>query len=157
MSNDAKSWSETAQTNASGGVGEHQHFRHDATDETTAGTFKARTVGQDVNVDERFSVENADRSAFGFWNVKRTDLEAQSTDLEARMFTRRNENIDAERRRMREDELHNMHMRHTEAEHAQRMRHADFQVTALSGVTAAMVDALSENIAGKVCERLKKG
>ena len=115
---------------------------------------------KDTGTDERYEVESADRSGVTWLNSKRTYDLHQSVDLAEMLATSKHraktDSVDArtaEQTLLHQSKLNGMEIEFARAEHSQRLRHADFQVTALAAVTKEMIDTISDRVIAGVCAR----
>lgn len=136
----------------------------------TAGSFQRDYSGssarvsdndKDTGADERYESINAD--AYDAWrtNNKRTYDVHQSFDLttladkakqQAKLDSM--EIAEREQRLTHQAKLNALEIEMKQAEHNQRLRHADFQVTALAAVTKEMVETISDRVVEGVCKRM---
>lgn len=132
-----------------------------AQDAVTASSRDVRAVSdfaKDTGTDERFQITTADRADSFHNNEKRTYDLHQTTDLATTLQAQKHSaELDAQVVRNSEATLlHNSKLNALEiefkaAEHNQRLRHADFQVTALAAVTQQMIDSIADKVSDKVC------
>ena len=115
---------------------------------------------KDTGTDERYEVESADRSSMSWLNAKRTYDWHQTLDsdkfLDKGKHQAKTDSIEvraAEQTLLHQAKLNALEIEMKQAEHNQRLRHADFQVTALAAVTKEMVDSISDRVIAGVCAR----
>ena len=159
MNAKANADTDTAQAQSGGGAhgatGQDAHAVHDA--QFDHGTVRSLDVDKDTGADERYEATGPDNWDVGFINKKRTTDQYQTLDTDRLVLARRDENIERERARLWDDRENQLRLRHMDAEFNQRMRHADFQVTALAAVTKEMIEAIADRTAEKVCARMGGG
>jgi hypothetical protein len=118
---------------------------------------------KDTGTDERYEVESADRSSVAWLNAKRTYDQYQSIDHSVlvdaqvhKVSLGSSELMSREQTLLHQAKLNALEIEMKQAEHNQRLRHADFQVTALAAVTKEMIDSIADRVTNQVCSRMGK-
>ncbi len=116
---------------------------------------------KDIGADERVEATGPDNWDFGYSAKQRTSVQYQSMDTAEILATSKHrakmdsqEVRTAEQTILHQAKMNGMELEHARAEHSQRLRHADFQVTALAAVTKEMIDTISDRVVAGVCSRI---
>lgn len=116
---------------------------------------------KDIGADERYEATGPDNWDMGYGAKQRTAAQFQSMDTAEMLATSKQraklDSLDtrtAEQTLIHQAKLNGMEVEFARAEHSQRLRHADFQVTALAAVTKEMIDTISDRVVTGVCARI---
>ncbi len=139
---------------AGAGAGEHRvtgqdaEMTHDAARSRRDAGYDTQMTREnaDINVEERFAVENADRSSVTWLNSKRTVDLHQTLDTDAILTARKIAHTeDQQRIRFAETEF-NQRVENARAEAEQRLRHYEDMHTMRYGVAGEMVEAIANRV-----------
>ena len=142
--------SETVATTAGAGAGEHRmqgmdsEFTHDKNFDSQSS--RQHEFVKDLGFDEAQALETVE--AGRSWNVnrKRTYDMHQSADYAATMANQRYANAETEQRLTHQAKLNALEIEMKQAEHNQRLRHADAMAVMSTGVVGEMVEAISNRV-----------
>lgn len=144
----------TSAATAGAGAGEHRMQGMDAESTHHANTdnrgARVDDFVKDVGADEAYQANIIDQSNLWAANKKRTYDMHQSQDFAAAMANQRYANAETEQRLTHQAKLNALEIEMKQAEHNQRLRHADAMSVMSTGVVGEMVEAISNRVCAQI-------
>jgi hypothetical protein len=150
----------TSAATAGAGAGEHRMQGMDSETSHAAQTDiqSARVADfvKDLGYDEAVAAETADQVHVWNANKKRTYDLHQSQDFATSMANQRYANAETEQRLLHQSKLNALEIEMKQAEHNQRLRHADAMSVMSTGVVGEMVEAISNRVCANIVAAIAK-
>lgn len=150
----------TGTSTAGAGAGEHRMQGMDAETSHHANTdvrgARIDDFVKDLGYDEAMAAETADQVHVWAANKKRTYDLHQSQDYSTSMANQRYANAETEQRLLHQSKLNALEIEMKQAEHNQRLRHADAMSVMSTGVVGEMVEAISNKVVTQILPVMSK-